>query len=38
MLGFRELGDVLGREDRRRVYKLMMEKELTVYVKLDEGA
>jgi hypothetical protein len=37
MMGFVELGDVLGREDKRRVYRLMVEKELRIYVELDEG-
>jgi hypothetical protein len=27
----------LGREDKRRVYRLMVEKELRIYVELDEG-
>jgi tetratricopeptide (TPR) repeat protein len=36
MMGFGELGDVLGSEDKRRVYRLMLEKELRIYVELDE--
>jgi hypothetical protein len=37
MLAFGQLGDVLRREDKRRVYRLMVEKELRIYAELDEG-
>ncbi|KAF2714919.1 DUF1740-domain-containing protein [Pleomassaria siparia CBS 279.74] len=35
MLGFTHLGDLLGEEDKRKVYNVMMEKELRIYVDLD---
>ena len=37
MLAFTEARDVFGEEDKGRLYRVMLEKELRLYVELDDG-